>query len=54
MPFTVTVYSNDLGSLFEVNYQVVLKEATDEKSLPDELRCRNGNLSIVLTMAPNE
>ena len=48
------VKTTDLGSLFEVNYQVVLNEDMDEKSFLDELRCRNGNLSIVLTMAPNE
>lgn len=48
------VKTTDLGSLFEVNYQVVLKEDIEEKSFLDELRCRNGNLSIVLTMAPNE
>lgn len=48
------VKTTDLGSLFEVNYQVVLNKDTDEKSFLDELRCRNGNLSIVLTMASNE
>lgn len=48
------VKTTDLGSLFEVNYQVVLNRDTDEKSFLDELRCRNGNLSIVLTMASNE
>ena len=46
------VKTTDLGSLFELNYQVMLNEDTDEKSFLDELRCRNGNLSIVLTMAP--
>lgn len=46
------VKTTDLGSLFEVNYQVVLKEHLDEKIFLDELRCRNGNLSIILTMAP--
>jgi hypothetical protein len=48
------VKTTDLGSLFEVNYQVVLNKGADEKSFLDELRCRNGNLSIVLTMAPGE
>jgi len=48
------VKTTDLGSLFEVNYQVVLNRDTDEKSFLDELRCRNGNLSIVLTMASSE
>lgn len=48
------VKTTELGSLFEVNYQVVLNKDTDEKSFLDELRCRNGNLSIILTMAPTE
>lgn len=48
------VKTTDLGSLFEVNYQVVLNEDADEKSFLDELRCRNGNLSIILTMAAEE
>lgn len=48
------VKTTDLGSLFEVDYQVVLNEDTDEKSFLDELRCQNGNLSIILTMAPSE
>lgn len=48
------VKTTDLGSLFEVNYQVVISEGIDEKSFLDDLRCKNGNLSIVLTMAPAE
>lgn len=42
------IKTTDLGSLFEVKYQVVLKNSTDEKEFMDELRCRNGNLSITL------
>ncbi|HWQ79039.1 MAG TPA: DUF4956 domain-containing protein [Anaerovoracaceae bacterium] len=48
------VKTTELGSLFELNYQVVLNKDTDEKHFLDELRCRNGNLSIILTMAPAE
>lgn len=48
------VKTTELGSLFEVDYQIVLSEDTDEKSFLDELRCQNGNLSIVLSMAPTE
>ena len=48
------VKTTDLGSLFEVDYHVVVKNDTDEKTLLDELRCRNGNLSIILSMAPAE
>lgn len=48
------VRTTDLGSLFELNYQVVLSDGIDEKSFLDDLRCKNGNLSIALTMAPLE
>ena len=36
----------NLGSLFRVDYRVVLKDVTKEKEMLDELRCRNGNLEI--------
>ena len=48
------VKTTDLGSLFEVGYQIILKKDADEKRFLDQLRCRNGNLSIALTMAANE
>ena len=35
-----------MGSLFELRYQIVLKDEAQEKSFIDALRCRNGNLSI--------
>jgi len=37
----------NLGSMYELQYRIVLKDNTMEKSLIDEIRCRNGNLSIV-------
>jgi hypothetical protein len=40
----------DLGSLYELNYLVVTKDGIDEKEFIDELRCRNGNLNIVLAL----
>jgi hypothetical protein len=52
--FLHRVKTTDLGSLFEVNYQVVLNSDTSEKEFLDALRCRNGNLRITLTMALNE
>ncbi len=36
----------NLGSLYEVTYQLELKDKTKEKEMIDELRCRNGNLTI--------
>jgi hypothetical protein len=40
-----------LGSLFELSYDVQLKDKTHSKAFLDELRCRNGNLKISLTRA---
>ena len=48
------VRTTDLGSLFEVSYQVVLDDKVNEKEFLDELRCCNGNLSITLDMRPEE
>ncbi len=47
-----TVKTTDLGSLFEVCYSVVMKDDADEQEFLNELRCRNGNLSIILSIAP--
>lgn len=42
----VKVKTTDLGSMFELSYHIVLKDITKEKEFIDELRCRNGNLTI--------
>ncbi len=39
----------NLGSLNRLTYNVVLKDTLSEKDFIDDLRCRNGNLEIVLT-----
>ena len=39
----------NMGSMFELTYQIILKDETQEKLLIDELRCRNGNLKISLS-----
>ncbi len=44
------VKTTDLGSLYELVYIVSLYYDTDEKEFIDALRCRNGNLSIMLGM----
>ena len=41
------VKTTHLGSMYELRYIVVLKEVQKEKEFLDELRCRNGNLTIV-------
>lgn len=36
----------NMGSLYKLNYRVILKNPAEEKEFLDELRCRNGNLEI--------
>ena len=40
------VKTTNMGSLFRLTYDIVLKDATKEKEFIDKLRCRNGNLEI--------
>lgn len=40
----------DLGSLYELDYNIVTNADMSEKEFIDELRCRNGNLSITLVL----
>lgn len=43
------VKSTNMGSLFELQYNVVVRSGMNEKEFLDELRVRNGNLSISLS-----
>ncbi len=45
------IKTTDLGSLFELCYNVVMKDDVNEQEFLNELRCRNGNLSIILSVA---
>lgn len=45
------VQTTNMGSLYQLEYAVRLREAGCEKALIDELRCLNGNLKIVLARA---
>ena len=40
------VKSTNMGSMFKLNYDVVLKDASREKEMLDMIRTRNGNLEI--------
>ena len=44
----VKVKSTNLGSMFKLQYNVVLKDVKKEKEFLDEIRCRNGNLEVSL------
>ena len=48
------VKTTDFGSLFEIAYVIQPKDDMNQKAFIDELRCRNGNLSIVLNTKVNE
>lgn len=41
-----SVKTTNMGSLFRLTYNLTLKNAAEEKSFIDALRCRNGNLEI--------
>lgn len=45
----VKVKSTNLGSMFKLTYNVILKDISREKELIDKLRCRNGNLEITVS-----
>ena len=42
----VQVKTTNMGSMFRLTYDVVLRDPAKEKELIDQLRCRNGNLEI--------
>ena len=46
------VTTTNMGSLFQLTYQLRLRAPGAEKALIDELRCLNGNLKITLGMVP--
>jgi hypothetical protein len=42
----LSVKTTNMGSLFRLQYQLVLRDESKEKEFIDALRCRNGNLEI--------
>ncbi|HWP22294.1 MAG TPA: DUF4956 domain-containing protein [Candidatus Cryosericum sp.] len=46
------VKTTNLGSMFELQYEVTLRDPMQEKSFIDALRVRNGNLNILLSRTP--
>lgn len=48
------VKTTNMGTMFELTYNVKLKKNIKEKEFIDEIRIRNGNLGIVLGMMEND
>ena len=44
------VKTSDMGTMFVLNYEVILKSNVSNKEFIDEIRQRNGNLNVVLTV----
>lgn len=45
----VRVKTTNMGSMFRLTYDLVLKDGAKEKEMIDKLRCRNGNLEITVS-----
>ncbi len=45
----ISAKSTNMGSLFKLTYTIELKNKQLEKEFLDELRCRNGNLDIMIS-----
>lgn len=43
----------NMGSLYELQYHILLKNEKQEKELLDQIRCRNGNLGLVCGRIPS-
>ncbi len=46
------VRTTDFGSLCELRYKLIPKAGMDQKALLDDIRTRNGNMNVVLVVAP--
>ena len=47
-----SVRTINLGTMFQVEYSVVLKDAAKEKEMLDQIRVRNGNLPLICGRTP--
>ncbi len=43
----VVVKTTNMGSMYEINYKIRLKNDAEERAFIDEIRMRNGNLTVV-------
>lgn len=41
------VKTTNLGSMYELSYEIEMNDSLKEKEMIDEIRCRNGNLTII-------
>ncbi len=44
------IRTTDFGSLYELRYVINLPADSDRREFVDEIRCRNGNMDVILTL----
>ncbi|MBR2902496.1 MAG: DUF4956 domain-containing protein [Clostridia bacterium] len=49
----IRVKTTNMGSMYRLTYNVVLRDSSKEKEMIDKLRCRNGNLEISVSQQEN-
>ena len=42
------VKTSNMGTMFELRYNIILKDNSKQKEMIDEIRCRNGNLQVMI------
>lgn len=47
------IKTTNMGSLFKITYDIELKDDISEKELIDDIRCRNGNLEVLMAKQVN-
>ncbi len=50
----VKVKTTNMGTMYELSYRVRLRDMKKQKAFMDALRCRNGNLSIIMGLVQRE
>ncbi len=48
------VRTTNMGTMYELSYRLEMRDPEKEKEFIDELRCRNGNLSIILGLVQTD
>ncbi len=48
----IRVHTTNMGSMYQLTYNIVLSDEDLEKEMIDMIRCRNGNLDIICGMPP--
>ena len=44
----IKVKTASMGSLYQLQFSIYMKDVSEQKAMIDEIRCRNGNLDISL------